>query len=140
MADLQETVGTVIRRERSMRHLTMKELAERSAISVVYLGEIEHGKKYPSSIVLERLAEALDMEVYDLLQLVAEELRAVMEPQVQHAIGFTPRRAATPEARVGAGAELPRVVNLLEPVRIGPDMPEKTRTITIIRNLVGAVA
>ncbi|HEV8191325.1 MAG TPA: helix-turn-helix transcriptional regulator [Ktedonobacterales bacterium] len=140
MADLQETVGTVIRRERSMRHLTMKELAERSAISVVYLGEIERGKKYPSSIVLERLAEALDMEVYDLLQLVAEELRAVMEPEVQHAIGFTPRRAATPEANVGAGAGLSRVVNLLEPVRIGPATPEEPRTLTVIRNLVGAVA
>ena len=142
MADLQETVGTVIRRERSMRHLTMKELAERSAISVVYLGEIERGKKYPSSIVLERLAEALDMEVYDLLQLVAEELRAVMEPEVQHAIGFTARRAVTPEAHVGAGAGsgLSRIVNLLEPVRIGPATTEEPQTLTVIRNLVGAVA
>ncbi len=140
MADLQETVGAVIRRERSMRHLTMKELAERSAISVVYLGEIERGKKYPSSIVLERLAEALDMEVYDLLQLVAEELRAVMAPEVQHAIGFTARRAVTPEARVGAGAGLSRVVNLLEPVRISPASSEEPRTLTVVRNLVGAVA
>lgn len=140
MADLQETVGTVIRRERSMRHLTMKELAERSAISVVYLGEIERGKKYPSSIVLERLAEALDMEVYDLLQLVAEELRAVMEPEVQHAIGFTSRRVTTPEAHVGVGAGFSRIVNLLEPVRIGPATSEEPRTLTNIRNLCGAVA
>jgi transcriptional regulator with XRE-family HTH domain len=140
MADLQETVGTVIRRERSRRHLTMKELAERSAISVVYLGEIERGKKYPSSIVLERLAEALDMEVYDLLQLVAEELRAVMEPEVQHAIGFTSRRTATPEAHVGAGVGPSRVVNLLEPVRIGPATAEEPPRLTIIRNLCGAVA
>ena len=140
MADLQETVGTVIRRERSMLQLTMKELAERSAISVVYLGEIERGKKYPSSIVLERLAEALDMEVYDLLQLVAEELRAVMEPEVQHAIGFTSRRVTTPEAHVGAGAGLARIVNLLEPVRIGPATHKEPQTLTIIRNLCGAVA
>ena len=109
MADLQETVGTVIRRERSVRHLTMKELAERSIISVVYLGEIERGKKYPSPVVLERLAEALEMDVSDLLWLVAEELRAAQQPQMLKAIGFTTR---TPTNSVSGGGS--RVVNMLD--------------------------
>ena len=43
MADLQETVGQVIRRERKERHLTLKELADRAALSEVYLGEVERG-------------------------------------------------------------------------------------------------
>ena len=110
MADLQETVGTVIRRERSARHLTMKELAERSIISVVYLGEIERGKKYPSPVVLERLAEALEMDVSDLLWLVAEELRAAQQPQMLKAIGFTTARTPTNSA---AGANS-RIVNMLD--------------------------
>ena len=108
MADLQETVGTVVRRERSARHLTMKELAERSIISVVYLGEIERGKKYPSPVVLERLAEALEMDVSDLLWLVAEELRAAQQPQMLKAIGFTTR---TPSYSVAGGRS--RIVNML---------------------------
>jgi transcriptional regulator with XRE-family HTH domain len=86
MIDLQQTVGTVIRRERRLRHLTLKELAERSVISVVYLGEIERGKKYPSALVLERLARALDLDLPDLLEYLAEEMRGVTVPRV--AIGF----------------------------------------------------
>ena len=110
-ADLQETVGTVIRRERSARHLTMKELAERSIISVVYLGEIERGKKYPSPVVLERLAEALEMDVSDLLWLVAEELRAAQQPQMLKAIGFTTRTPTNSVAGSGGGS---RIVNMLD--------------------------
>ncbi|MGZ3584742.1 MAG: helix-turn-helix domain-containing protein [Ktedonobacterales bacterium] len=89
MADLQETVGAVVRRERRERNLTLKGLAERSILSVVYLGEIERGKKYPSALVLERLAKGLDMSVSDLLELFAEELRGVREPAMARAIGFT---------------------------------------------------
>lgn len=87
MADLQQTIGTVIRRERRERHLTLKALAERAIVSVVYLGEIERGKKYPSPIVLERLAGALDMGVSDLLECVAWELRGEAQPTLR-AIGF----------------------------------------------------
>lgn len=53
MADLQATLGAVIRKERRHRRRTMAWLAERAAISLVYLGEIERGKKYPSALVLE---------------------------------------------------------------------------------------
>ena len=99
MADLQQTMGAVLRRERRERQLTLKELAERSSLSVVYLGEIERGKKYPSALVLERLADALDLNVSDLLELFADELRGVRQPQM--AIGFMPqRRDVTPSASV----------------------------------------
>ena len=40
VADLQETMGTVIRRERRAQGLTLKDLAARSALSVVYIGEV----------------------------------------------------------------------------------------------------
>ena len=90
MADLQETIGTVIRHMRQEGGLTLKELADRAILSVVYLGEIERGKKYPSALVLERLASALDLTVPDLLERVADELRGVTQPQMlaASAIGF----------------------------------------------------
>ncbi len=86
MQDLQQTMGTVIRRERRVRQMTRKVLAERSAISEVYLGEIERGQKYPSALVLERLANALDLGIPDLLESMAEEMRGVAVPRM--AIGF----------------------------------------------------
>jgi transcriptional regulator with XRE-family HTH domain len=96
MADLQETLGLVIRRMRQDHQLTLRELAERSAVSEVYLGEVERGKKYPSARVLEQLAEGLETDVSDLLQAVAIELRGTPEVVMLTPIGFhsTPRRVA----------------------------------------------
>ena len=107
MAELQQTMGTVIRRERRERGLTLKELAQRAALSVVYLGEIERGKKYPSALVLERLAEALGLDVFELLELVAWELRAAEQPVVLHPIGFVPApREITPSGIHGRAVDM----------------------------------
>ena len=97
MVDLQGMMGVVIRRERRERHLTMKELAARAVLSEVYLSEIERGMKYPSALVLERLADALGLDVADLLEFVAESLREAARPSVTRAVGFTvPDRGETP--------------------------------------------
>ncbi len=87
--DVQSAMGTVIRRERRQQHLTLKALAERASLSSVYLGEIEHGRKYPSASVLERLAEALAVEIPDLLELVADEMRGGVQQRTAQPIGFT---------------------------------------------------
>src|SRR5689334_2663624 len=88
MANLQEMMGRAIRRERQDRRLTLKEIADKANLSVVYVGEVERGQKYPSAVVLEKLAEALDLGVADLLEMVAEEIRAEREPVITNAIGF----------------------------------------------------
>jgi transcriptional regulator with XRE-family HTH domain len=87
MAHLQETLGTVIRAERRRRRRTMKWLAEKAALSLVYLGEIERGKKYPSAPVLERLAWALDLPLPTLLEAVAAALSAEAQPARVEAVG-----------------------------------------------------
>jgi transcriptional regulator with XRE-family HTH domain len=89
MADLQEIVGKVIRQERQLRQMTIKELGEKAGLSEIYVGEIERGQKYPSAKVLESLARALDLDLADLLELMAEEIRSEREPQMTRAIGFT---------------------------------------------------
>ena len=110
MADLQEIIGRVIRRERQIRNMTIKELGEKAGLSEIYVGEIERGQKYPSAKVLESLAEALELNIADLLELVAEEIRNEREPQMTNAIGFIlpatpgqPRRLA-----------VKKIVNLLD--------------------------
>ena len=111
MDDLQSAVGAVVRRERRARGMTLKQLAERAIVSVVYLGEIERGKKYPSPIVLERLALALDLATPDLLEMIAFTLRGE-EPVVTRAIGFTSSGASSPVMPVGAPGG-GRAVNML---------------------------
>src|SRR5213082_333413 len=87
--DLQEIMGRVIRRERQDRHLTIKELGDKAGLSEIYVGEIERGQKYPSAKVLESLATALGLDMADLLELMAEEIRYERMPQMTNAIGFT---------------------------------------------------
>jgi transcriptional regulator with XRE-family HTH domain len=114
VGDLQETMGAVIRRERRERQMTLKDLAERSALSVVYLGEVERGKKYPSAMVLERVAEALALGVPDLLEMVADEMRAESQPQMTNAIGFVLPTGPGSAPRI----TVKRIVNLLEPEEV----------------------
>ncbi|MHB8646290.1 MAG: helix-turn-helix domain-containing protein [Thermomicrobiales bacterium] len=114
MADLQQTMGKVIRRGRHERSLTLKALAAEAGLSVVYLGEIERGKKYPSAPTLERLAVALHLELSDLLELVADELRADMHPMMTDAIGF----ALPARGDVVPRVTIKRIVQMLEPEEV----------------------
>jgi len=67
MADLQEMLGRVIRRERQDRNMTIKELGDKAGLSEIYVGEIERGQKYPSAKVLESLAQALELDLAEFL-------------------------------------------------------------------------
>jgi transcriptional regulator with XRE-family HTH domain len=108
MADLQEIIGRVIRLERQNRQWTMKELGDKAGISEIYVGEIERGQKYPSAKVLEGLAQALELDLSELLELMAEEIRAEREPQAS-AIGFTFPNQKQPRRMV-----VKRIVNMLD--------------------------
>ena len=109
MADLQEIIGRVIRRERQDRQLTIKELGDKAGLSEIYVGEIERGQKYPSSKVLESLAGALDLDIADLLELMAEEIRFERQPETVNTIGFTlPSTPGQPHRLV-----VKKIVNML---------------------------
>jgi transcriptional regulator with XRE-family HTH domain len=111
MGDLQQVMGEVIRSERKRQQLTVKELAERAAVSVPYLGEVERGKKYPSALVLERIAAALEIDVAAILESAATSLRGDTPPRRVEAIGFAlpARGSASPRVLVN------QIVDLLPP-------------------------
>lgn len=109
MGDLQEILGHVIRRERQDHNLTIRELGEKAGLSEIYVGEIERGQKYPSAKVLESLAEALELDIAELLELVAEEIRSEREPQVTSVIGFLPGAPGQSRRTV-----VKRMVNMLD--------------------------
>ncbi len=110
MSELQEIIGRVIRRERQDRQLTIKELGDKAGLSEIYVGEIERGQKYPSSKVLESLAQALELDIADLLELMAGEIRFERQPETVNAIGFTlPSTPGQPRRLV-----VKKIVNMLD--------------------------
>jgi transcriptional regulator with XRE-family HTH domain len=111
MADLQEMLGRVIRRERQDRNMTIKELGDKAGLSEIYVGEIERGQKYPSAKVLESLAQALELDLAEFFELVADEIRSEREPQmVTNAIGFVlPSDRNQPRRLI-----VKRIVNMLD--------------------------
>jgi len=67
MKDIRLILKENIKNIRSNEGLSQQELAEKCNISQTFLGEIEIGRKYPSLQTLEKIANALNIDVYRLL-------------------------------------------------------------------------
>ena len=66
--DLRTILSANIRRYRGLRNYTQAEFADKIAISVPFLSDVENGKKWVSSGTLVRMADVLKVEVYELLK------------------------------------------------------------------------
>ncbi len=64
---LADYIGMTIRRLRTEREFTLQALADESGISKSYLGDIEKGRKNPTTDVVEAVAEALGVPARRLL-------------------------------------------------------------------------
>jgi transcriptional regulator with XRE-family HTH domain len=71
---LRQVIGSVFRRLRRERGITLRELAESAQVSVPYLSEIERGRKEPSSEILAAICRAFGLDLADLLDEVQFEL------------------------------------------------------------------
>jgi transcriptional regulator with XRE-family HTH domain len=61
-----EGVGEFIRSQRSLAHLSLRQLAEKAKVSNPYLSQIERGVYRPSAQVLKGIAEALNISAESL--------------------------------------------------------------------------
>jgi len=59
--------GTNIRRYRAQRKLSLRELGERAGVSASLISQVENGRIDPSISSLRRIAEALDVSIFYLL-------------------------------------------------------------------------
>lgn len=59
-------LGAIIREQRELAALPMRQLAKSVGISNPYLSQIERGLRAPSEAVIEALAAALDLSAEDL--------------------------------------------------------------------------
>ena len=87
---LRHAIGSVLRRSRTARGTTLRQLSEESRVSVPYLSEIERGRKEASSEILAALCRVLDVTEGELLTSVAAEFA---QTQV---LTLVPEREAAP--------------------------------------------
>jgi len=66
--DLRAVLSQNIRRFRSYRRLSQADFAEKIDISIPFLSDIENGKKWVSPATLVKMAEALNIEAYELIK------------------------------------------------------------------------
>jgi len=64
---LADYIGLTVRRLRMDRDFTLQALADESGISKSYLGDIEKGRKNPTTEVIEAIARALGVPPRELL-------------------------------------------------------------------------
>ncbi len=75
-----EGIGNRVRILRRNRSMTQEELAEKSGLSTKYIGELERGQSNPTLTTIEKIANALGVEMADPLEvdtkiLSSQELR-----------------------------------------------------------------
>jgi transcriptional regulator with XRE-family HTH domain len=61
--------GRMLRQHRLMIPMTLHELTVKSGVSPSYLGRIERGERFPSAIILQRIAPPLGFDVDELFTL-----------------------------------------------------------------------
>jgi len=66
--EIKAALGANIKKIRTLRRFTQAELSERADISIIYLSNIERGIKFPKPAILSQIAEALEIEVYELFK------------------------------------------------------------------------
>ncbi|MCW0213755.1 MAG: helix-turn-helix transcriptional regulator [Pseudonocardia sp.] len=71
---LREAIGGSLRRARTVRRRTLRDVSRAARVSLGYLSEVERGRKEPSSELLASICEALDIALPDLLSEVIDDM------------------------------------------------------------------
>jgi transcriptional regulator with XRE-family HTH domain len=72
--ELRTIFGKNVRIYRNRRNWSQADLAENANISINFLGDIERGKKWPHPETLTKLADALEIRVFELFMEEDNEL------------------------------------------------------------------
>jgi len=95
-------LGQVLRRLRTERGLTLRQVSAEARVSLGYISEVERGRKEASSELLASLCDALDVALSDVLREVSE-LTAIEEAARVPATP-TPIVIPAPQRRVPSAA------------------------------------
>jgi transcriptional regulator with XRE-family HTH domain len=86
---MREAIGGTLRRTRTERRRTLRDVSRRARVSLGYLSEVERGRKEASSELLAAICEALDISLPDLLTEAADTIAdAMAAARVHRPIGL----------------------------------------------------
>jgi transcriptional regulator with XRE-family HTH domain len=77
MITVRKLLGEVLKDIRLDQGLTLRELSEKSAVSLGYISEVERGKKEVSSEVMFSLCKALDVPLSQVFGEVTTEMKVL---------------------------------------------------------------
>ena len=81
----RDVLGEVLRGERLEQQRILTEVAATAGVSPQYLSEIERGRKEPSSEILGSVADALGLDLFDVVHRVSERLGARLDDERREA-------------------------------------------------------
>jgi transcriptional regulator with XRE-family HTH domain len=81
----RDVLGEVLRGERLDQERILTEVAGTAGVSPQYLSEIERGRKEPSSEILGSVADALGLDLFDVVHRVGARLGARLEVERREA-------------------------------------------------------
>jgi transcriptional regulator with XRE-family HTH domain len=87
-------LGEIIRRQRELTQVSMRQFAALVGISNPYLSQIERGLRAPSEQVVQAIADALKISADSLYEQAGLGDEADVEPEVVQAIREDPRLSA----------------------------------------------
>lgn len=102
LSEINTEIGKVIRRQRKTLDFTQEKLAELADLNVTFIGEIERGHTNPTVDTLNKISEALQLSLGQLIN--AAESREKPKDQVQQLLTeYTDRLLAICEKRERGG-------------------------------------
>lgn len=84
---MREAIGGTLRRARTERRRTLRDVSRRARVSLGYLSEVERGRKEPSSELLAAICEALGIALPELLTEAAETIAQSMAQSMAQSLG-----------------------------------------------------
>ncbi|MBA6440631.1 helix-turn-helix domain-containing protein [Streptomyces asiaticus] len=113
---------TRIREYRTLRGMTVRELADRAGVSTGLISQVERGVTDPSLETMRRIAEALDTPLFNLFQEGDQQTVAVIRRDDRYRIS-SPHHAITYTRASPGGARLEVLEGSLEPGAVSSDTP-----------------
>jgi transcriptional regulator with XRE-family HTH domain len=114
-----KTLGERIRERREELDLSLREFAKQVGCSPPFISDVEHGRRFPSELVLELMAQVLKLKLDELQKLdprpPMEELKKMAESDPAYAFAFRIMVANKPGA-----ADLLRFVTARSKGKQGP--------------------
>jgi len=84
--DSRNDLAGILRQQRVMRNLTLKQLSEMSGVSSSHLGRIERGERFPSAHTLRKIAKPLGLgegELFSIAGYLSPQPSATVESEAQ---------------------------------------------------------